>query len=200
MAMASQTRDDIAQVVVPIARAAIAAEFGPVARADESASWLNRRGACFVTLRQGVELRGCIGTLEACRSLLLDIKGNAVAAAFRDPRFAPLVANELPHTVIEVSILSIPQSMSFADESDALRQLRPHSDGLVLQWRNRRATFLPQVWETLGRPEEFMSELKRKAGLPVDFWSEELRLARYTVTKHVEESGTLPPESWGRVE
>ena len=151
--------------------------------ADETAPWLADSGACFVTLTQYGKLRGCIGTLQAYRSLRDDVKNNAVAAALRDPRFNPLSAQELDVTAIEISLLSPTQAIAFKDEADALAQLRPGVDGVVFEFGNHRSTFLPQVWEQLPDPGRFMSQLKLKAGLPDDFWSEGVLLSRYTVTK-----------------
>jgi AmmeMemoRadiSam system protein A len=173
----------IGHVLLPLARAAIAREFGQVHAADDTAAWLQAPGACFVTLTQIGELRGCIGSLQAHRPLLLDLRANAVAAALHDPRFAPLTFSELTRTEIEVSLLSPMQSLVFTSESDALSQLRPGIDGLVFEFGARRSTFLPQVWEQLPDTLEFMAHLKRKAGLPADFWHEDVRLQRYTVAK-----------------
>lgn len=170
-------------VLLALARAAIASEFGQRFPADEQAAWLRERGACFVTLTQRGELRGCIGTLEAHRPLLQDVRANAVAAAFRDPRFAPLGARELEQTEVEVSLLSPMQALAFASQADALAQLRPGVDGVVFEYGARRSTFLPQVWEQLPDVDDFMAYLKRKAGLPTDFWHADVRLQRYTVTK-----------------
>lgn len=171
------------RILLPIARAAIAGALNIPHSADESAGWLSEHGACFVTLTQEGELRGCIGTLQAHRPLLADVKNNAVAAALHDPRFMPLSRDEFDITEIEISLLSPTQAMSFRDEIDALTQLRPHVDGVVLEYQFYRSTFLPQVWEQLPHPQQFMAQLKRKAGLPEDFWHEELKLSRYSVTK-----------------
>lgn len=174
-----------------IARAAIADALGLPHEAYEAASWLEERGACFVTLTQDGELRGCIGTLQAHRSLLADIKGNAVSAALHDPRFVPLSADEFDATAVEVSLLSPTQVMEVRDEADALAQLRAGVDGVVFEYGGYRSTFLPQVWEQLPQPHQFMAQLKRKAGLPADFWAEGIRLSRYTVTKWREQDINL---------
>lgn len=166
-----------------IARATIADALGSAARADESAPRLHAPGASFVTLTQQGELRGCIGTLEAHRSLLADVKANALAAAFRDPRFEPLQHAELDITEVEVSLLSAIQPIAFTGEADALAALRPGIDGVVLEYRHYRSTFLPQVWEQLPEPGMFLAQLKRKAGLPADFWAEDIRLSCYSVSK-----------------
>lgn len=171
------------RILLPIARAAIARALNMPHSADESAAWLQEHGACFVTLTQQGDLRGCIGTLQAHRPLLADVKSNAVAAALHDPRFMPLSREEFDITEIEISLLSPTQAMSFRDEIDALTQLRPQVDGVVLEYHGYRSTFLPQVWEQLPQPQQFMAQLKRKAGLPEEFWHEEIRLSRYSVTK-----------------
>jgi uncharacterized protein len=171
------------RVLLPIARAAIGRALNLPHQADETAAWLSEHGACFVTLTQHGELRGCIGTLQAHRPLLADVKSNAVAAALHDPRFMPLSREEFDMTEIEISLLSPTQAMSFRDEIDALTQLRPQLDGVVFEYQGYRSTFLPQVWEQLPQPQQFMAQLKRKAGLPDDFWHEEIRLSRYSVTK-----------------
>lgn len=171
------------ETLLPIARASIALALGRAYEAAEDASWLQEQGACFVTLTQRGRLRGCIGTLQAHRSLRADVKANALAAAFRDPRFAPLAATELDHTGIEVSLLSPMQAMDFSSEADALAQLQPGLDGVVLEFGSCRSTFLPQVWAQLPSAGEFIAQLKYKAGLPFDFWAEGVRLHRYTVSK-----------------
>ena len=178
-------------VLVPIARSAIAREFGVTHQADESATWLREPGATFVTLTQTGRLRGCIGSLEAHRPLLLDVKANAVAAAFRDPRFPPLAAGELRITEIEVSLLSPAEHLRFSTEDEALSLFQPGVDGVIFSYGAHRSTFLPQVWEQLPTPTEFMSRLKQKAGLPATFWDDQVRLSRYTVTSWKESE--LPP-------
>ena len=171
------------EILLPIARAAIARVLQVPRAADESAPWLAEHGACFVTLTQFGELRGCIGSLQAHRSLLDDVKGNAVSAALHDPRFTPLSAEEFDITTVEVSLLSATQAMVVRDAADALAQLRPQVDGIVFEYGQYRSTFLPQVWENLARPRDFLAMLRRKAGLPDDFWAAEVKLSRYTVTK-----------------
>ena len=172
------------KVLLSIARASISNALArPGTGVAEDSSWLLEQGACFVTLTRHEQLRGCIGTLEAHRSLLLDVKANAHAAAFRDPRFSPLTDAELDHTNIEVSLLSAMQTLQFSGERDALAQVRPGVDGVVFEFGRYRSTFLPQVWEQLPDVAAFMAHLKHKAGLPQDFWAEEVKLSRYTVGK-----------------
>lgn len=180
------TEADKGSVLLPIARAAISCALGTPRTADESAPWLAEPGACFVTLTRHGALRGCIGSLEAHRSLLTDVKGNAVAAALYDPRFMPLTKDELENTDIEISLLTPSRGLEFRDELDALSQLRPGVDGVIFEYGRHRSTFLPQVWEQLPDPLLFMRHLKQKAGLPADFWDEGITLSRYTVTKFKE--------------
>lgn len=176
-----------------LARHAIERALGLNGAMEENAAWLAEPGATFVTLRQRGELRGCIGSLEARRPLIQDVMSNAMASALRDPRFPPLTAEELPRTEVEVSLLSPMEPVAFSDEEDALRRLCPGVDGVVLQYQSRRGTFLPQVWSDLPDPRQFMRHLKRKAGLPEDFWSPEIRLFRYTVEKWTERETQASP-------
>lgn len=173
--------------LLPIARATISTALGAPQFAAEEADWLREPGACFVTLTRQRQLRGCIGTLEVRRSLLEDVKSNALAAALHDRRFSPLTLAELAYTSLEVSVLSPMQTMNFDTEAHALAQLRPGVDGVVFQFGHRRSTFLPQVWEQLPDVYQFMSHLKQKAGLPPDFWHAGVQLQRYSVRKWQEE-------------
>ncbi len=154
---------------------------------EDHATPLRRAGASFVTLTTGGRLRGCIGSLEACRPLVADVAANAHAAAFQDPRFPPLAANELQSLRIQISVLGAPVPMTFSSEEDLLSQLRPHVDGLIMEEGSRRGTFLPSVWDTLPRPCEFLRQLKLKAGLSQDYWSDTLRVYRYTTESFSEE-------------
>lgn len=176
--------DSRGEVLIPIARASIANALGKAhAPISQDFPWLQEKGASFVTLTQRQKLRGCIGTLEAYRPLLLDVQSNACAAAFQDPRFPSLRKEELEVTEIEISLLSPAEAMSFSNEQDALAQLRPDIDGVIFQYGHYRSTFLPQVWEQLSDPATFMAHLKHKAGLYPSFWHEAVKLQRYTVTK-----------------
>jgi AmmeMemoRadiSam system protein A len=151
---------------------------------------LDSPGATFVTLRLAGELRGCVGTLSAERALADDVRVHALGAAFRDPRFEPLGVEEFAELDIEVSLLEPAQPVAARTEAEARRALRPGIDGVLLEWRGRSATFLPQVWQQLPLPSEFLTALKRKAGLAADFWDHELRLSRYRVRKFAMQRST----------
>jgi len=174
---------DAGRVLLPLARTAIANQLGLSWQENEAPQWLQQYGACFITLTRDTKLRGCVGTLRPHRALAEDVKANAVAAAFRDPRFPPVAAGEFPVVALEISVLSAVEPMRFDDEADALRQLRRGIDGLVFEYGYHTSTFLPQVWEDFKEPTEFVAHLKYKAGLPPDFWDKDVRLSRYTVFK-----------------
>ena len=174
---------DLGDALLLTARAALERAFAGDGRVAPGHEALDAPGATFVTLVQHGELRGCIGTLEPCRSLRRDVEENTLAAAFEDPRFTPLLATELSCTRIEVSLLSAAVPIAAASERELLQRLVPGIDGVVLEWRERRSTFLPQVWETLPDPRDFIAALKRKAGFDERFWADDIRVARYTVSK-----------------
>ncbi|TAK67244.1 MAG: AmmeMemoRadiSam system protein B [Betaproteobacteria bacterium] len=176
------------RTLLEIARNSIEVALGaskPKLLPDES--WLKPARASFVTLTQDGRLRGCIGSLEAQRPLGEDVRHNARAAALSDPRFPPLTREELAGTRIEVSLLSTPKLLAFADHADLIAQLRPGEDGLILECGEARATFLPQVWEGLPDAEQFVAELKRKAGLLPGVSTAKCRIQRYRVLKWKEE-------------
>ena len=169
--------------LLAIARRAIGTQLGEPSPSFDEAEWLNEPGATFITLTRAGTLRGCIGSLEARRPLRDDVECNARAAAFSDPRFAPLSVKEYREIEVEVSLLSPMQPVEFENETHLLSLLRPGVDGVLLEYGWRRGTFLPQVWEQLPEPRMFLAHLKQKAGLSADFWAEDVRLSRYAVTK-----------------
>ena len=126
---------------------------------------LSKKAATFVTLDKQKQLRGCVGSLVAHRSLLEDIISNAKAAAFRDSRFFPLKAEEFENLGVEVSILSEPEKLTYRDTDDLRKKIRVGIDGVILKRGDKQATFLPQVWEQLADFEEFFMHLCQKAGL-----------------------------------
>ncbi|MDX8408932.1 MAG: AmmeMemoRadiSam system protein A [Mariprofundales bacterium] len=167
-----------------LARTAIAQRLGLAS--DEAAtdpSW-QHHAASFVTLTKHGQLRGCIGSLQAWRPLIDDVCANAEAAAFHDPRFAAVEADELPHIQLEVSVLSAPQPLPTMDHAELLATLRPGIDGVIVSAPDgRRATFLPQVWEQLPDGDLFLQQLKLKAGLSPTNDDTALQYAIYQVEK-----------------
>lgn len=188
--------DDPGSSLPLLAYNAIARELGqPRVPVDEGSAGLGEPGATFVTLSLDGQLRGCIGSLVAHRPLAEDVEANALSAAFRDPRFPPLPADEFARVDLEVSQLTEPQPLwepgDAPAEPEALALLRPHVDGVVLIYGNRRATFLPQVWDQLPDPHDFIENLKAKAGLPRGFWAPGVELQTYQVSEHHLERGDL---------
>ena len=131
---------------------------------------LLEEGASFVTLTERGQLRGCIGALEPYQSLVQDVREHAVAAALEDPRFPPVSTGEVDRIQIEVSRLTRPVPLHYTDADDLLCKLRPHVDGIILRDSFRRATFLPQVWEKIPDPAEFLDNLCYKMGANPDLW------------------------------
>jgi AmmeMemoRadiSam system protein A len=143
--------------------------------------------ACFVTLRlRDGSLRGCIGDLEARQPLADAVADRACAAAFRDPRFAPLAAEELERVVVDVSVLGPLAPIDARSEAAIADALRPGVDGLLIDDGRHRATFLPSVWESLPEPARFLEALWRKAGLPPRHVPPALRAWRYGVEEFAE--------------
>jgi AmmeMemoRadiSam system protein A len=144
---------------------------------------LNEPAASFVTLTKAGQLRGCIGSLQAHRSLWEDVVHNARAAAFHDPRFPPLELSELAEVNIEVSVLTAPELVRFDSETELFQTIRPGIDGVVIESQGRRATFLPQVWEQLPTQAAFFRQLLIKAGLNERTPLTEVSVSRYQVNK-----------------
>jgi len=151
-------------------------------------SCFKNKGGTFVTLTLDGQLRGCIGNMSATVALRDGIRQNALNAAFRDPRFSPLTGAEFEKVHIEISILTEPEKLDHKGGDDLVRKLRPHIDGVVISKGSQRATFLPQVWEQLPRPEDFLNRLCMKAGIPAGTWqSETLGVQTYQVVSFEEE-------------
>lgn len=146
---------------------------------EDYSELLQQPGASFVTLNINHQLRGCIGTLDAYQPLIKDVADHAFAAAFRDPRFPALNADEEPQLDIHISILTPAEAMSFSSESDLIQQLQPGIDGLILEDGYNKGTFLPSVWDSLPAADDFFRHLKQKAGLPMNHWSDSLKVSRY---------------------
>ncbi|MFZ5439931.1 MAG: AmmeMemoRadiSam system protein A [Myxococcota bacterium] len=169
------------QVLLRLARATLAEAFGG-AQVQHPAGepWLDEKRAVFVTLTKRGELRGCIGQLAPTMTLYEAVRDAARAAAFRDPRFPPVSADELDALHVEISVLSPMEPLEVRDEADAVAKLRPGVDGVVLRAGGRSGVFIPEVWKQLPEPADFLRHLKRKAGLPMDGWVPGTRLERFT--------------------
>ena len=179
----SQINAEQRQTLLAVARRSIALglEEGRPLRVnlEDYAADLRAQRAAFVTLQEFGQLRGCIGHLEARQPLVKDVAENAFAAAFRDPRFPPVTARELERLHIEISVLTPATPLTFGSEQELIALIEPGRDGLILEEGLARGTFLPSVWESLPNPVDFLRQLKRKAGLPENYWSDRLRISRY---------------------
>ena len=185
---ATEYASEHGRTLLGLARASIGAALGlSGAPAIPDALWLKLARATFVTLKKAGELRGCIGSLEARRPLAEDVIANARAAAFQDPRFAPLAREEFGAIDIEVSLLTPPRRIAFSDDADLVGKLRPGEDGVILERGAERATFLPQVWENLPDPAHFLDQLKRKAGFAPGVRAADCKVLRYAALKWSEE-------------
>ena len=144
-------------------------------------SVLTQYGATFVTLKRQGQLRGCIGSIYPTKPLILDLIDNAKNAAFNDSRFFPLSEEEFADIEISVSILSAIEKISFKDERDLLSKIYPH--GIIISAQDRRAVYLPVVWEQLPERDVFVNSLKEKAGLPPNYFSKYLEAYKFdTIT------------------
>lgn len=184
----SQLSDGERQTLLRIARESIEAtvkgENLPPLDLTSLTPSLQESGASFVTLTLRGDLRGCIGTLEAHQPLAVDVREHAIAAALNDPRFPPVNQTELNRIHIEVSRLTAPHELDYSTSADLLAKLRPHVDGVILKHGVRRATFLPQVWEKIPDPAEFLTQLCYKMGERGNAWHDsKLQVFIY----HVEE-------------
>jgi AmmeMemoRadiSam system protein A len=141
---------------------------------------LKQHRATFVTLHKQAQLRGCIGTIFARTPLAQDTAEHAYAAAFRDTRFTPLESHEYDLLDISISVLSPPEPLTYDNEKELMKKIRPGIDGLILEENYKRGVFLPSVWDSLPDQKEFLRQLKRKAGLPADYWSDDIRVEYFT--------------------
>jgi len=178
-------------ILLRIAKSAILSKFDENQSIDEESLLkeypdLAKDGAAFVTLKSDDNLRGCIGSIVAHRRLVDDVVHNAISAAFSDPRFNALSEDELSHLNLEVSVLSEPKILEYDDYEDLLKKVQPNIDGLILKHGRYQGTFLPQVWEQLATPKEFLEHLSMKAGASPTIYSEHPTIYRYGV-EHIEE-------------
>ncbi len=180
------------QQLLQLARAAIAYQLRHATdfqvQAEDYPPHLRTKRACFVTLKTGTQLRGCIGGMEPTQALAQEVASRACDAAFCDPRFSPVKESELDQLKIHISILNPMEQLTCTNQADLLRQLRPGIDGLLLEDGPDRGTFLPAVWESLPKKEDFLKQLMHKAGLRSDYWSSTLRVYRYTCSSFAERS------------
>ncbi|HEX2989060.1 MAG TPA: AmmeMemoRadiSam system protein A [Anaerolineales bacterium] len=172
--MTDRLSSDEQQALLRLAREAlergVRGETLPPLDASSLAPSLQEAGATFITLTRDGDLRGCIGTLEPYQPLAEDVREHAVAAALEDPRFPPVSERELSRIQIEVSRLTRPVPLEYRDADDLLSKLRPHVDGVILRDGPRRSTFLPQVWEKISDPAEFLENLCYKMGADPHLW------------------------------
>jgi MEMO1 family protein len=181
--------DEAGRILLAIARDEVEKALFQKQKRQANLAWLRQAGATFVTLtKNGGALRGCIGSLQAARPVGIDVAENALGAAFRDPRFPAMTAQEWPQCSVEVSLLGAAKPIRFADEADLLSQIRAGEDGLILEHDGKRATFLPQVWESMNDKKLFLLELLKKAGLPADTRLARCKISRYRVAKWKEKS------------
>ncbi|WP_299014323.1 AmmeMemoRadiSam system protein A [uncultured Photobacterium sp.] len=143
---------------------------------------LIRPGACFVTLTVDGQLQGCLGSTTAHSPLVLDVHNKARASAYQDRRFMPLTEEQLDHLMIEVSVLSEPETLEIRSEQDLLNYLESNKVGVILSDNYSQALFLPQVWEQLPKPKDFIRHLKIKAGWNAVYWSPSMEVQTFTVT------------------
>lgn len=174
------------QALLQLARASLGEAFGGPKLARPKEAWLDAPGSTFVSLHQHGDLRGCVGNIKPLPSLYESVTRNARAAAFDDGRFAPLSKDELARTKLEVTVLSPLERLPAETEAEAIAQLRPGTDGVVLNYQGRTSVFIPQMWEQLPDAREFLFHLKRKGRFPID-WQPGMAIDRFTA-EHWEES------------
>jgi AmmeMemoRadiSam system protein A len=187
--MSLKARDLEPELILAIARGAVAEHFGATPMQIPTRPWLTELAATFVSIwhvertghTRGEQLHGCIGSVEPRRRLVDDLRHNATLAAFHDPRTRALRADEFDLVRFSVAILGPHRPLSFTSQADARAGLRPRVDGVILSWHGHRGLFLPKVWEALPDAAVFLDNLKRKAGLPADFWDPDIELERFEV-------------------
>lgn len=169
------------------ARSVIAARLSlPILPPDEGEPALAEPGATFVTLKEHGRLRGCMGSLGPTRTLLQDVRSNALAAAFRDPRFLPVAVDEWKHIRLEISLLGPVAEKPCPTRATCLSFINPEY-GVILTSGYHRSTFLPQVWEQLPDPDDLLDHLLSKAGMPPAPWPTNMMVGRYRVEKFQED-------------
>jgi AmmeMemoRadiSam system protein A len=160
---------------------------------------LARPGATFVTLERDGVLLGCIGSLTHDQPIGVNVAHNAIAAAFDDPRLPPITASDFCAMDVKVSVLSRPEPLAVASRRALLAALRPGVDGVVVERRGNRATFLPAVWAKLTDPDAFLDALWDKAGLSRRVWDAHVRVSTYTTEELVDRGPRAPIDERHRV-
>ena len=155
--------------------------------------FLDKNGAAFVTLKYDEQLRGCIGSIIAHRKLLDDVMYNATSAAFSDPRFNSLSSHEFDKLKLDVSVLTTPEILEYTDFDDLVQKVQPHIDGLILQHESFQGTFLPQVWEQLPSPKDFLEHLSIKANSSPSIFSQHPNIYKYRVDAIEERFNAILP-------
>ena len=187
------------KVLLQIAKTAILSKFDPSYKIDKESlvqkyPFLAQKGAVFVTLNKGESLRGCIGSIIAHRPLIDDLVYNAQNAAFSDPRFMPLSEDEIDGSLmLEVSVLSEPEAIEYSDYEDLVQKVVPYKDGLILKYAHYQGTFLPQVWEQLPTPQQFLEQLSYKAGASPSIYTLHPEIYRYRVEHRSERFDAIQP-------
>lgn len=180
MVMADQDKDTLLKIAQQSIEYGLNADDILEVKPEDFTPALREERATFVSLHLKGRLRGCIGVLEACRPLVVDVAHTAFAAAFMDRRFPPLKAAELKDLEIDISILTPLEPLSCTTEQELIRIIRPGTDGLLLEDKGSRGAFLPVMWKEIPQPEEFLRHLKVKAGLPTNYWSNTIKVSRFT--------------------
>lgn len=157
-------------------------EFGVSMHINPNEYPLNLQANCatFVTIKIDGDIRGCIGTLKPYQSLVEDVAEHAYKAAFEDPRFPPISRREAEKCNVSISVLSEPEEIEFDTQDDLVSKLQPGVDGLILEAGEHTSTFLPQVWDDIEDPSDFLRGLKMKLGMRQDYWSHAVKAKRYT--------------------
>ena len=185
-------------ILLRIAKASILSRFDATYVIDKEKllleySFLQEKGAAFVTLNYAKSLRGCIGTIVPHQTLLEDVMHNAQSAAFSDPRFSPLNADEFNDLTLEVSVLTPPTPLKYSDYEDLKSKIRPHVDGLILKYGRYSGTFLPQVWEQLPTPHQFLEHLSYKANANPTIYNHHPDIFVYQVEAIMEDFNAILP-------
>ncbi len=141
---------------------------------------LNIPRSVFVTLKKSGQLRGCIGDLVSPNPLHENIQFCAVRSAVNDYRFEPVSRAELDTLVISIAVLEFPTQLQADNPLQYPGLLRPGKDGVILSYNGKRSTYLPQVWEDIPNPVNFLSQLCLKQGSPSNCWQDRsAKLYRY---------------------